>query len=469
MPSHSKLKDSQRSLLQHQRHVTKLEKEIKYAQTDDEKAKIYDKFAENFLMPKELWIKRLRFVSDKEMDGYKEVFSRRLMNKTTIAEQIQVWVNAMQHLYYDREAINCKSLHLKMLKPSCVGGELPGNADTMLVNKDVVNKTLKNLSYPNNRLRHNLMLYERYSSSPAPKSLIEKVEKMETLYWKIKAVSGNLEKWIKTMAEANDIEFVKHNVEHKLGNNLTNKKLWRLYIDYLRKVDPKEMLQVYSKYCRYFLEDIKMKEEYQRETEKNKDTVFVGWNNPFDFEAVEPVTIQLDELPPKEFPCLSEVIRDKIYQCDARFIDICDQEISVKEFKFLVGHGMVEKIELWDCEIKKENGDLMMVEEILALLPNVRSFNLHNSLLTTTNTLSKLHFFNKILKFHLFFIQNNLDATDFCTFIKTNAAPFSKFEITFDVTSDAAMATNIQQSVELLLKQWKPVDEMPNISIEKSL
>uniref|UniRef100_A0A914Y7T4 Uncharacterized protein n=1 Tax=Panagrolaimus superbus TaxID=310955 RepID=A0A914Y7T4_9BILA len=106
MAPHRKLKD-QRSL-QHQIHITKLEKEIKYAETDDEKAKIYDKFAENFLMPKELWIKRLKFVVKKEMDGYTEDFSRTLMDKKNVAEKIQVLLNAIQHLYYDREAINCK-------------------------------------------------------------------------------------------------------------------------------------------------------------------------------------------------------------------------------------------------------------------------------------------------------------------------------------------------------------------------
>uniref|UniRef100_A0AC35FBB3 Uncharacterized protein n=1 Tax=Panagrolaimus sp. PS1159 TaxID=55785 RepID=A0AC35FBB3_9BILA len=492
MPQHhsSKLKENHQRSLQHQRHVSKLEKDIKYAQSDEEKAKMYDKFAENYLMPKELWIKRLRFVSERELDGYKEVSRRLLVDRRNTAEQIQVLQNAIQHLYYDREAINCKSIYLKVLKPSVENFDLPGNADTMLVSKSFVNKSLDQLSYPNHRLRHNLMLYQRCSSSPPPKSLIEKVERMEKLYWRIKAASGNLEKWIKIMAETNDAEFVKHNIEFKLGNDLTNKKLWRLYIDYLRKNDRKEMLQVYSKYCRYFLEDTKMKEEYQRETEKMEEIVFVQWKNPFEFETIPPCSMKFDESNISEkqwlretesferytpFRCpkidlnvtpqdwslpspiiryiisnanptiyqklqqsckyfffknpllfcyrffftdfhldsvqfiessaecttssistfrhkdlhittvlnfydrmsktsLSKVIQEKFFQCDAKFIDICDQDFSEKEFKFLVGHGNVEKIELWDCEILKENGQLMVTEEILALLPKIRSF-----------------------------------------------------------------------------------------------
>uniref|UniRef100_A0A914Q621 Uncharacterized protein n=1 Tax=Panagrolaimus davidi TaxID=227884 RepID=A0A914Q621_9BILA len=464
MPQHhlSKLKESHQRSLQHQRHVSKLEKDIKYAQSDEEKAKMYDKFAENYLMPKELWIKRLRFVSERELDGYKEVSRRLLADRRNTAEQVQVLQNAIQHLYYDREAINCKLIHLKVLKPSAENFDLPGNADTMLVSK----------------------------TSPPSKSLIEKIERMEKLYWRIKAASGNLEKWIKIMVGTNDAEFVKHNIEQKLGNDLTNKKLWRLYIDYLRKNDRKEMLQVYSKYCRYFLEDTKMKEEYQRETEKMDEIVFVQWKNPFEFEAIPPCSMKFDEsninekqwlretesferytpfrcpkinlnLSPQDWSLpspfiryiisnanptiyqklqqsckyfffknpllfcyrffftdfhldsvqfiessaecttssistfrhkdlhittvlnfydrmsktsLSKVIQEKFFQCDAKFIDICDQDISEKELKFLVGHGNVEKIELWDCEILKENGQLMVTEEILALLPKIRSF-----------------------------------------------------------------------------------------------
>uniref|UniRef100_A0AC35EV94 Uncharacterized protein n=1 Tax=Panagrolaimus sp. PS1159 TaxID=55785 RepID=A0AC35EV94_9BILA len=95
-------------------------------------------------------------------------------------------------------------------------------------------------------------------------------------------------------------------------------------------------------------------------------------------------------------------------------------------------------------------------------------FSINNRSLTTANTLSTLKFINKILKFHIFFIANNLDANDFCTFIKANAAPFSIFEITFHATVDATMAANIQNAVNELMKQWKPIDEMPNISIVKS-
>uniref|UniRef100_A0A914Q247 Uncharacterized protein n=1 Tax=Panagrolaimus davidi TaxID=227884 RepID=A0A914Q247_9BILA len=42
------------------------------------------------------------------------------------------------------------------------------------------------------------------------------------------------EKWIEALAETNDNEFVEHVVEFKLGGDLTNKKLWHVYINYLK-------------------------------------------------------------------------------------------------------------------------------------------------------------------------------------------------------------------------------------------
>uniref|UniRef100_A0A914P0V4 Uncharacterized protein n=1 Tax=Panagrolaimus davidi TaxID=227884 RepID=A0A914P0V4_9BILA len=113
-------------------------------------------------------------------------------------------------------------------------------------------------------------------------------ESNKRLYAEIKAVENNVEEWFKLVSkfgdEANDEEFVRHNVEYRLGSNLLDIKLWKLYIEYLRIHDSKEMLQVYSKYCRFFLDDFEMKEKYKNEVEKY-GPVFVSWKNLFDFES----------------------------------------------------------------------------------------------------------------------------------------------------------------------------------------
>uniref|UniRef100_A0AC34FTZ4 Uncharacterized protein n=1 Tax=Panagrolaimus sp. ES5 TaxID=591445 RepID=A0AC34FTZ4_9BILA len=129
---------------------------------------------------------------------------------------------------------------------------------------------------------------ELQNSCPPPITLIKQYEKMKQLYQKIIASEKNVEEWFKNLCEACDTDFVIHNVEYRLGRNLLNKTLWKLYIKFLENVDTKKMLQVYSKYCRFFLDDSEMKEEYKTKVEKY-GPVFVHWDAVFDFEkkAVE--------------------------------------------------------------------------------------------------------------------------------------------------------------------------------------
>ena len=112
---------------------------------------------------------------------------------------------------------------------------------------------------------------------------------MEKISEKIIEAGKNWKEWIKCLQESGDPEFVRQNVEHEIGENLNNKKLWKLYIEYLRKTDPPEMLQVYSKYCRYFLEDEGVKQEYKNEAMKHGCPVPVPWKNPFEFECSTPL------------------------------------------------------------------------------------------------------------------------------------------------------------------------------------
>uniref|UniRef100_A0AC35GCI3 Uncharacterized protein n=1 Tax=Panagrolaimus sp. PS1159 TaxID=55785 RepID=A0AC35GCI3_9BILA len=126
------------------------------------------------------------------------------------------------------------------------------------------------------------------SNSPLPKTFVDMYETNKRLYSEIKAVENDVEEWFKLVSkfgdEADDEEFVRHNVEYRLGSNLLDIKLWKLYIEYLRIHDSKEMLQIYSKYCRFFLDDFEMKEKYKNEVEKY-GPVFVSWKNLFDFES----------------------------------------------------------------------------------------------------------------------------------------------------------------------------------------
>ena len=97
------------------------------------------------------------------------------------------------------------------------------------------------------------------------------------------AAEKDVPKWFGLLCEAEDDEFVMNNVEFRLGTNLLHKQLWKIYIEFLRDRNPKEMLHLYSRYCRFFLDDYKMKEKYRAETEKY-GRIHVPWKNPFAFE-----------------------------------------------------------------------------------------------------------------------------------------------------------------------------------------
>uniref|UniRef100_A0A914PL15 Uncharacterized protein n=1 Tax=Panagrolaimus davidi TaxID=227884 RepID=A0A914PL15_9BILA len=88
------------------------------------------------------------------------------------------------------------------------------------------------------------------------------------------------------MKETNDHEFVVQNIEAALGKNPFNKEMWKEYIEYLRKIDPKEMLNVYSRCCHFFVDDWEIRENYLKEIkrignkyEENVEKWIIDYNN----------------------------------------------------------------------------------------------------------------------------------------------------------------------------------------------
>uniref|UniRef100_A0A914QT47 F-box domain-containing protein n=1 Tax=Panagrolaimus davidi TaxID=227884 RepID=A0A914QT47_9BILA len=125
-----------------------------------------------------------------------------------------------------------------------------------------------------------------FLASFIPISIVRSYEKMKSLYSKIKLVEENEDEWFKALKEVEDGEFIEHNIEYRIGSDLTNKKLWKMYIEYLKKNNQEKLLQTYSKYCRFFLNDTEMIEEYRKSVGDKKVTV--PWINTFDFEIYDP-------------------------------------------------------------------------------------------------------------------------------------------------------------------------------------
>uniref|UniRef100_A0A914Q4Z5 DUF38 domain-containing protein n=1 Tax=Panagrolaimus davidi TaxID=227884 RepID=A0A914Q4Z5_9BILA len=89
--------------------------------------------------------------------------------------------------------------------------------------------------------------------------------------------------------QAENDEYVQLIVSKKLGEDLSNKKFWKLYINYLKSKDNEALLlQTYSNYCRLFLSDIEMKKEYQKASEEFGPSK-VAWENHFVFEKKKEV------------------------------------------------------------------------------------------------------------------------------------------------------------------------------------
>uniref|UniRef100_A0A914PIV0 Uncharacterized protein n=1 Tax=Panagrolaimus davidi TaxID=227884 RepID=A0A914PIV0_9BILA len=161
--------------------------------------------------------------------------------------------------------------------------KLHERSDSDLLEQKTVEYVEERLRYPHENMNENLIQYECLSSNPIPQSLIEKSKEMYNLYQQIKEANDDYEEWIQLLSSVNDHEFLKNTVEIRIGKNLTDKKLWKAYIKYLESYNVKEMLQVYSKYCRFFLDDVEMLKEYL-EKGKQHGSIEVIWKPQYSFE-----------------------------------------------------------------------------------------------------------------------------------------------------------------------------------------
>uniref|UniRef100_A0A914QWU1 Uncharacterized protein n=1 Tax=Panagrolaimus davidi TaxID=227884 RepID=A0A914QWU1_9BILA len=136
------------------------------------------------------------------------------------------------------------------------------------------------------------MTYEQNANKPLSAKELDRIENLKMLFWEIKAKQDNVEEWFDALTEANNIKFLKVNVEHRLSFHLWDKVLWKLYIKYLEKHDTYEMFRVYSKYCRFFLNDNDMITEYKAKLKKHGD-IWVPWKNRYRNEKPSSKSIHL--------------------------------------------------------------------------------------------------------------------------------------------------------------------------------
>uniref|UniRef100_A0AC34FR73 Uncharacterized protein n=1 Tax=Panagrolaimus sp. ES5 TaxID=591445 RepID=A0AC34FR73_9BILA len=145
-----------------------------------------------------------------------------------------------------------------------------------------------NLKYPNIHLERYYLLYEKYTSCPIDKEKCnEYVAKMKELYALIKAAEDDDEKWLHWVTQVENEKFIRVNVENRLLKDMSNKKLWMLYIAYLKENNQKEMLRIYSHYCRQFSDDEELVREYWKAARSSNglNPITVHFKTLFHFET----------------------------------------------------------------------------------------------------------------------------------------------------------------------------------------
>jgi hypothetical protein len=468
-------------------------------------------FANNYMLPKELWEKTRNAYFSTEWENWKHYqfyFSNRVLT----------------HYQTKHRSFFLKSLHFE----------------------DVCDSSF--LSYPHWKLDHIFSIFTDKSWAPLPRPVIKKYKEMKALYDKIESVEDDSEKWFTTLLEAENDEFVKQNVEYRLGDDLTDRKLWKLYIEFLKEKDSQRLLHTYSKYCRFFLDDFEMQNEYQKAAEKY-GSIEVSWKKPFDFEiynekAIENIFKSFPRVPyrndlkvkiskdichckftfenaaPQGFPFLPNLMKNiwdksdeylrqklfmackyffsrhpvpicyylrisdaeyeepfeqhslfiskefdntrlknlwvttklrasddsnplalssiipKLYRCDASFLNIYGQNLTMNELKFLIGHGNVIEMEFTEVNISDENGKPVLIENVLQMTPKLNYLSFSPTICSsqTSQILSQIPFQNKFYFFQVGSIAINIteqDANFFAEFIQKNASPTCVLKFNF--------------------------------------
>uniref|UniRef100_A0AC35GXM1 Uncharacterized protein n=1 Tax=Panagrolaimus sp. PS1159 TaxID=55785 RepID=A0AC35GXM1_9BILA len=263
----------------YRQRLQKLEEEFSATEDLKERQQLLESFSEEFIMPRQLWDELIRlYLSNTQHD----------FDSTENTEKLRQC--ALYQFYYKKEGkfrdrtrlyLFFDAEHRKLLKREANFKEYSSLGLSYLKIK---------LSYPHQALDDAFHFYERCSMRAPSTEFMKKYKGLKKAYAEIFAVENEVEKWVESLKEVGDEQFVIHNNEYRLGGNLLEKKLWKLYIEYLRVTDTKEMLHVYSKYCHFFIDDQEMSEKYKHEVAQY-GTIKVSWKNPFNFEIFErPIT-----------------------------------------------------------------------------------------------------------------------------------------------------------------------------------
>uniref|UniRef100_A0A914PFF9 Uncharacterized protein n=1 Tax=Panagrolaimus davidi TaxID=227884 RepID=A0A914PFF9_9BILA len=208
-------------------------------------------FSRLYLTPKEYWNRCFEHDGRLDKNDPDCKMWKELCKKTA--------KHAFFHLHYDKEKWNRLCL---------TRNNLPHDKYAKLIDYQYYSCDAgeRDIGYPHNNLEECFRNFEEMAASIPSKKVIKRYEEMKDLYLKIKAAEDNVDEWFNLLLEVKDVDFVKDNVEVRLGKDYFDVQLWKLYIGFLKQNgEYKRLIHTYSKYCRFFLDDHDMLEKYEND------------------------------------------------------------------------------------------------------------------------------------------------------------------------------------------------------------
>uniref|UniRef100_A0AC35GLI5 Uncharacterized protein n=1 Tax=Panagrolaimus sp. PS1159 TaxID=55785 RepID=A0AC35GLI5_9BILA len=160
----------------------------------------------------------------------------------------------------------------------------------------------------------------------------------------------------------------------------------------------------------------------------------------------------------------------KIYKCNVRFLKICLQNLSIKDFDFLVEN--VEKFVSFDSTIRRKN-EILSITEIIDRMPKLSHMTFTSNgrvkLFNAAKTVKQMNK-EKEAKLDYLYIRTVpavADPLQICSFIWKNAASNSRFY--FELKAPREYVENLDDLIKMEFKKWVPENEKPCVIITKEI
>uniref|UniRef100_A0AC35EUJ2 Uncharacterized protein n=1 Tax=Panagrolaimus sp. PS1159 TaxID=55785 RepID=A0AC35EUJ2_9BILA len=502
----------------YQSALVKLSKLVTNATTLEARRELFESFSKKFTLHVEI----LKVWKDLEIQAIHPDDIQALEERETYIN-----IKATQNLYDDK-FLNysfSKSFQFPVLNKVLTSYNFNGNFEIDVYNFLEVNEGIKlSLTFPNQHLQAFWKYYLKHSLSPIHPMLEFKYRQAQIIYEKICKVYHNKRQWIRFMKETNDHEFVVQNIEAALGKNPFNKEIWKEYIEYLRKIDPKEMLNVYSRCCHFFVDDWEIRENYLKEIkriekkyEENVQKWEIDYNNlnsdfpvriPREFvidhvmngikesttkaifdpfkkylskrrksrakkiltmpETEEEIfSIQDPKNPAFKLPLLDYIAKNANSKLILKLYSI-SKWFYIRNYCFLVSGGNVEDISFENVNVTKKNGNPVTVDYLIEKLPKIKTLKFGPGTVIdrfSSGRLGDIKLKTLVEHFEIHNLDEFFEVFGFSDFIKNNTTPTTRFFLYFKEGTDATVKLDFRKNLFFLTESFIPRFTTPYLNI----